>query len=330
MVHDEITLTVRGGNGGDGGLSFRREKYVAHGGPDGGHGGKGGDVVLTADENLNTLYHLRHVGVLAAGNGVRGGPKNCTGKNGEDKIVRLPVGTLVFDVRHSKPLKDLNHHKQKLVIAAGGSGGRGNRAFRSSTRQAPRTFEKGDRGEERRVRFELKMIADVGLVGLPNAGKSTLLQAMSAARPKVARYPFTTLRPNLGVVALDEYTTFVVADLPGIIEGAHEGVGLGDRFLRHTERTGVVVHLVDVSDEATQPPAEAYRVIRTEMRAYSSALTEKPEIVVATKMDLTGARNGVEALRKESPTVLPVSAVTGRGLDDLRRQIAQVLGKASS
>jgi GTP-binding protein len=324
MVHDEVTLTVRGGKGGDGGLSFHREKYIPYGGPDGGNGGKGGDVVLVADENLNTLYHLRHAGLLKAKDGERGGTKNCTGKNGEDLTVRVPVGTLIFDVRHDKPLKDLSLHEQEIVLAAGGKGGRGNRSFRTSTYQVPRKFEKGPPGQERRVRLELKMIADVGLVGLPNAGKSTLLARMSAARPKIAAYPFTTLRPNLGVVALDEYTTFVIADLPGLIEGAHEGVGLGDRFLRHTERTRVIVHLVDVSVDALQPPDKAYEVIRKELEAYSPALAEKPELVVATKTDLD-ARAGLKALKKRAGDVLAVCAPTGEGLDELKRRVAAML-----
>lgn len=326
MVHDEITVTVLGGNGGDGGLSFRREAFVPRGGPDGGRGGKGGDVILIADENLNTLYHLRHVGRLAAGHAEAGGAKNCSGKGGADREVRVPLGTLVFDVRHDdKPLKDLSRHDQRLVIAAGGKGGRGNHSFRTSTRQAPRKFEKGEPGEERRIRLELKMIADVGLVGLPNAGKSTLISRISAARPKVAAYPFTTLRPNLGVVALDDYTTFVVADLPGMIAGAHEGVGLGDRFLRHTERTRVIVHLVDVSDTAPQPPADAYAVIRRELEAYSPALAEKPEIVAATKMDLDGTDAGLKALRAVARDVVPVCAPTGKGLDALKRRVIQLL-----
>ena len=324
-------MTVRGGNGGDGGVSFRREKFAEFGGPDGGHGGHGGDVVLLADENINTLYHLRHAGRLAAQSGANGTPKNCSGKSGDDLEVRVPLGTLVFDVRHDdKPLKDLSRHDQRLVIAAGGKGGRGNRAFRSATNQTPRKFEKGGPGEERRIRLELKMIADVGLVGLPNAGKSTLISRISAARPKVARYPFTTLRPNLGVVAIDEYTTFVVADLPGMIEGAHEGVGLGDRFLRHTERTRVIVHLVDVSDTAPQPPAGAYVVIRRELEAYSPALAEKPEIVAATKMDLPGTAAGLAALRAVAREVVPISSATGSGLSDLKQRVIRLLQPADA
>jgi GTP-binding protein len=326
MVRDELTATVRGGRGGDGGLSFRREKFIPRGGPDGGPGGNGGDVVVEADENLNTLTHLPPGGVWAAKNGERGGPRNCAGKNGAPLTLRVPPGTLLYDERTGVLLKDLGRHGQRLVLAAGGKGGRGNRAFRTSTRQAPRQFEEGQPGEERRVRLELKMIADVGLVGLPNAGKSTLLASLSAAHPKIARYPFTTLRPNLGVVALDEYTTFVMADLPGLIEGAHEGVGLGDRFLRHVERTRAIVHVVDVSDEAPAPPERAYETIRRELESYGPSLAQKPQIVVAAKMDLSGARRGLAALRKSAPAALAVSATAGRGLAALKRRIGAALG----
>jgi GTP-binding protein len=323
MFRDEITLRLKAGNGGDGCVSFLREKYRPKMGPDGGDGGKGGDVILQADGNHNTLYHLIHRPRYVAAGGEPGGKKNCSGKKGRDLVILVPVGTLVRDLDRNVLLKDLSRNGERLVVCRGGKGGRGNQHFATPTVQTPRRAEPGQPGEERRVRLELKMIADVGLVGLPNAGKSTLISRVSAARPKIADYPFTTLVPNLGVVRSSDYRTLVLADLPGIIEGAHEGKGLGDTFLKHVERTGLILHLVDVSPQALQPPPEAYRIIRRELESYSPALAAKPEIVVATKIDVTGAPENAARLRKslKGTKVLEVSAATGKGLETLVREL---------
>jgi GTP-binding protein len=325
MFRDEMTVRMKAGDGGTGSVSFLREKFRPRMGPDGGDGGKGGDVVLEADGNYNTLYHLIHIPRFTAQSGAPGGHKNCSGRNGRDLVVRVPPGTLVRDVERNALLKDLGRHGDRLVVCKGGKGGRGNQHFATATLQAPRKAEPGRPGEERKVRLELKMIADVGLVGLPNAGKSTLLACISAARPKVAGYPFTTLVPNLGIVRASEWQTLVVADLPGLIEGAHEGKGLGDRFLKHVERTRLILHLVDVSDTALRPPLEAYRVIRAELESHSPVLAKKPEIVLATKTDLTGAKKGVAALRKKVGKLLEVSAATRKGLEELVRELFRAL-----
>ena len=321
MFRDEAKIKIKAGDGGDGWVSFRREACVPRGGPDGGDGGKGGDVVLIADENYNTLYHLIHQPRFVAQSGEAGYKKNMSGKMGRDLVVRVPIGTLVRDVDKGVLLKDLAREGERLVVCKGGRGGRGNQNFASSTNQAPRKSVPGGRGEERTIRLELKMIADIGLVGLPNAGKSTLISRISAARPKVANNPFTTIVPNLGIIRGKDYRDLVVADLPGIIEGAHEGKGLGDRFLKHIERTRLIVHLVDVSPEALQPPAKAYATIRKELESYSPVLSAKPEIVVATKMDATGSKKNAAAFRKKVKNVLEISAVTGTGLKDLVREL---------
>jgi GTP-binding protein len=328
MFRDEIVLRMKAGDGGRGCVSFRREKFVPKGGPDGGDGGKGGDVVLEADENYNTLYHLIHRPRYTAQNGAPGQGRNCSGRNGRDLAVRVPLGTLVRDVDRNVLLKDLGHHGERVVVGRGGTGGRGNQHFATPTQQVPRRAEPGRPGEERRVRLELKMIADAGLVGLPNAGKSTLISRISAARPKIADYPFTTLVPSLGILRGGGFMTLVLADLPGIIEGAHEGRGLGDRFLRHIERTRLILHLVDVTPQALRPPAEAYRVVREELERYSPVLAAKPEIVVATKMDVTGARKGAAALRKKVGKAVEVSAATGAGLEELARALFDALARA--
>jgi GTP-binding protein len=321
MFRDEARLKVKAGDGGNGCVSFRREACVPRGGPDGGDGGKGGDVVFIADENYNTLYHLIHQPRFVAPSGGHGGGQKCSGKMGRDLVVHVPVGTLVKDLDKNVLLKDLARTGDRIVVCKGGRGGRGNQHFATSTNQTPRKAIPGGTGESRTIRLELKMIADVGLVGLPNAGKSTLISRISAARPKIADYPFTTIVPNLGIIRGKDYRDIVVADLPGIIEGAHEGKGLGDRFLKHVERTRLIVHLVDMSPEALRPAAEAYATIRKELESYSPVLAAKPEIVAATKMDVTGAEKNLKAFKKKVKNALPISAATGAGLKELVREL---------
>ena len=326
MFRDEITIRVKAGDGGRGAVSFHREKYVPKGGPDGGAGGKGGDVIFEGDENSNTLYPLIHIARWRAEDGGPGRASNCTGRNGRDLKVKVPLGTIIRDLDRKVVLKDLNRHGARVVVAKGGKRGRGNSSFATPTQQAPRKSETGEPGQQRRLRLELKMIADAGIVGLPNAGKSTLLARVSAARPKVAQYPFTTLNPSLGVLKVDGWKTCVVADLPGLIEGAHEGRGLGDLFLRHMERTRVLLHLVDVSPEALHSPADAYRVIRSELERYSPVLAEKPEVVVANKLDVTGSKRRVAGLRRACKgEVTAVSAVSGEGVEKLIRKLFATL-----
>ncbi|MDQ7778314.1 MAG: GTPase ObgE, partial [Planctomycetota bacterium] len=319
MFKDEIDIFVKAGRGGSGIVSFRHERLAPKGGPDGGNGGDGGKVVLRAIPGLNTLFPLWQRARYVAGDGGRGGSNNRHGKNGGDVLISVPAGTIVKDLELDVVLKDLAKVDDEVMVARGGRGGRGNAAFATPTYQTPRLAEEGEKGEERRLRLELKLIADVGLVGLPNAGKSTLLSSISAARPKIASYPFTTLHPYLGVVAIGTYDTLVVADLPGLIEGAHEGAGLGDRFLRHVERTRVIAHLVDMTPGLEVSPVEAYRTVRKELRSYSPALARKREIVIATKMDITCAEENLKSLKTKlgKKTVVPISAATSRGLDAL-------------
>ncbi|MEW6251048.1 MAG: GTPase ObgE [Planctomycetota bacterium] len=327
---DEVEIEVRGGKGGDGVVSFRREKYVPKGGPDGGDGGNGGSVWLVAQDGLDTLLDLAGRHHYRAENGKPGSGGNRTGRTGADLLVPVPPGTLVYDATTGRLLKDLVNPGDRVRVARGGRRGRGNAQFATSTHQAPRESEPGRKGQERRLRLELKLIADVGFVGLPNAGKSTLLARLTQARPKIADYPFTTREPQLGILELPGFRRLVLADLPGLIEGAHEGVGLGDAFLRHVERTRVIVHLVDLCPPEGAPlPAEAYRVIRRELEKYSPALAQREELIAGTKLDLTGAPEALEALRvelaesAESPEraeprpITGISGVTGAGLRDL-------------
>jgi len=316
---DEVTIHVRGGKGGDGCLSFRREKFVPKGGPDGGDGGRGGSVYLVAQAGVATLLDLAGRHHYHAENGRPGSGANCAGRNGKDLRVVVPTGTLVYDADTGRLLKDLVEDGQQVCVAACGRGGRGNARFATSTHQAPREFEPGGKGHERTLRLELKLIADVGFVGLPNAGKSTLLSRMTRARPKIADYPFTTRQPYLGIMELPGYRRVVLADLPGLIEGAHEGVGLGDAFLRHIERTRVILHLIDLCPPQGAPsPVQAYRVIRHELEKYSAGLAERAEFVVGNKLDLTEAPAALDKLRQElSVPVLGISAVTGAGLREL-------------
>jgi GTP-binding protein len=328
MFVDEVKVFVKGGDGGDGCVSFRREPHVPRGGPDGGTGGKGGDVVLMAVSHQNTLLPLRFQTEIRAMRGRHGGPGNRTGRSGEDREVAVPPGTSAREDGTGEFLGEVLREGDRLVVARGGRGGRGNRAFLSNRNRAPREAEPGADGEERWVRLDLRLIADVGLLGLPNAGKSTLLGRISAARPRVGRYPFTTLTPVLGVVEVDD-TTFVAADIPGIIEGAHEGAGLGLRFLRHVERTRVLLHVVDASGTSGRDPAEDLRLAREEVRRWDASMLDRPQLVAATKRDLAGAADPLPDLRAEAERhgvpVVPVSAVSGEGLTALKRQLLRLL-----
>jgi len=318
MFVDEATINVYAGDGGAGAEAFRREKYVARGGPSGGNGGHGGDVVLRADEQLSTLLDYRYREHHKAERGQHGEGSNKTGASGEDLVLRVPPGTAVTDADTGERLGELLADGDELVVAKGGRGGRGNAAFASPTNRAPREWEPGERGEERRIKLELKLFADVGLVGLPNAGKSTLLAAVSAARPKVAEYPFTTLQPNLGVVQLSNSRTFVLADIPGIIEGAHEGKGLGLQFLRHIERTRTLAFLVPADSE---DPAEELATLRAEVEEYSQELAGKPWCVVISKGDLLGPDDDpptLDAAAAGAWGTFLISSVSGRGTDEWR------------
>ena len=340
MFIDEAKILVKAGNGGNGCVAFRREKFVPRGGPSGGDGGHGGSIYVEANPNDNTLLRYRYNREFKAERGRHGEGSNCTGHSGEDMILKVPVGTLVFDGDSGETLADLAEPGQRVLVAHGGRGGRGNQHFAKPWHQAPREHEDGHPGEERHLRLELKLLADVGLVGFPNAGKSTLISVISAARPKIANYPFTTLEPNLGVVNADGGTgghgmelgrTFVVADLPGLIEGAHEGAGLGIRFLRHVERTRLLVHLIDTSDANDDDPVHAFEIISGELRAFSDSLAEKPMIVVATKLDATTDRARLEALRdfckQRDLEFHAISSATGEGVRELVRAIADALDK---
>lgn len=325
------------GDGGNGCVAFRREKYVPRGGPSGGDGGHGGSIYLEASIHDNTLLRYRYNREFKAERGRHGEGSNCTGHSGADMILNVPVGTMVYDDFKGELLADLTAPGQRVLAAQGGRGGRGNQHFAKPWHQAPREHEDGQPGEARQLRLELKLLADAGLVGFPNAGKSTLISVISAARPKIANYPFTTLEPNLGVVSADPGAgkevgrTFVVADLPGLIEGAHEGAGLGIRFLRHVERTRLLVHLVDTSDAAEQDPVEAFEIIRGELRAFSEALAEKPVIVAATKLDATTEMTRLEILREfcreHQLEFHSISAAAGQGVRELVRAIADSLDK---
>ena len=323
MFRDQAVLRVAAGKGGDGCCSFAREKYKPMAGPDGGDGGDGGSVILLADEHENSLFHLSRARSVRARDGAPGTGAKCFGKKAEDVLVRVPVGTLIYDRERGNLLADLDAAGRSLVVAQGGRGGRGNARFASATNQAPRRFERGSAGERRELRLELKLVADVGLVGLPNAGKSTLLRVLTAARPRVADYPFTTLHPHLGILETgQDGAVLVLADIPGLIEGAHAGKGLGHQFLRHLERTRLLLHLVDCSTGAEDPLA-AWRTVREELAAYSLELAARPSLLAATKVEdeAAAARAGALAAAAGRP-VLVISAATGRGLAELRRKLA--------
>jgi GTP-binding protein len=318
MFRDECEIEVAAGKGGDGAVSFRREKYVPRGGPDGGDGGKGGDVVLLATVRVNSLLAVGRKPRYAARKGQPGGSSNKSGHGGADLVLEVPVGTQVFDAERGHLLADLDAPERRLVVAQGGRGGRGNAAFKNAVHQAPRHAEDGRQGEQRRVRLELKLFAEVGLLGLPNAGKSTFLARVSRATPKIADYPFTTLAPEVGVAAVGEHATLVLADLPGLIEGASEGAGLGHRFLKHVERCRVLLHLVDVSSSALAPPLEALRTVERELARYSPALAERPRLVAAAKVEDEASEEAAALLEQAvGRPVHRISSVQGRGVEPL-------------
>ena len=329
MFIDRAKIRVEGGHGGNGVTAFRREKFVPRGGPSGGDGGRGGDVWLVADASLNTLLHLRYNPLHIAKRGMHGEGSNRSGHEGEDAIVRVPVGTQVFDPLTTELLFDFNEDGQRWLAARGGRGGFGNAHFATSTNRAPRYHQDGSSGEEFELQLELKLLADVGLVGFPNAGKSTFISAVSAARPKIADYPFTTLVPNLGVVGYGEGKSFVVADIPGLIEGAHEGHGLGDKFLRHVTRTSLLIHLLDASSLDEADPLASWKTVNRELALFDPQLKKKPQLVVANKIDLPAAKNGANLLAKRLPKDYQpfhtISAATTEGVGKLVQHVGMRL-----
>ena len=330
MFIDEVRIRVKAGDGGNGCLAFRREKYVPRGGPSGGDGGRGGDITMVASEHHNTLLHFRFNPEHTAQRGRHGEGSNRTGREGESIELAVPVGTIVYDADSGELLHDFTQASDRFLVAKGGRGGRGNQHFATSTHQAPTEHEPGHPGEAKYLRLELKLLADVGLVGFPNAGKSTLISRISAARPKIADYPFTTIEPNLGVVSVDD-STFVVADIPGLIEGAHLGHGLGVQFLRHIERTRLLAHLVDVSEITGRDPADDFRVVMRELAGFSEDLPKKPMFVVASKVDVAQDPQRIESLRalaaSEELPFFEISSVTGQGIEELKRAMAQEISK---
>ncbi|MBU0699210.1 MAG: GTPase ObgE [Pseudomonadota bacterium] len=327
---DEAIITVHSGNGGRGCVSFRREKFIPRGGPDGGDGGKGGDVVLVATNRKRTLYQFQFQTQFKAKNGSHGQGNQKTGKSGQDLVIEIPPGTVVIDADSGQILKDFVQPGERFVLAKGGRGGQGNTRFKSSTHRTPRFAQPGEPGETRKLRLELKLLADVGIVGLPNAGKSTLITAISSAHPKIGDYPFTTLTPSLGVVKTDWGEPFVVADIPGLIEGAHKGAGLGIRFLRHIERTRILIHLIDAATIARDNPLLDYQTINNEMAMYNRQLAQKAQIVVLNKLDLPGAREAAETFQTAAENINPIliSALTGQGVDHLISKIIQLLDRS--
>lgn len=330
MFIDEAKIRVKAGDGGNGCVAFRREKFVPRGGPSGGDGGKGGDVIMESSERHNTLVHFRFNPEYKAQRGRHGEGSKKTGREGTDVILKVPVGTILYDADTGEKVHDFSHSDERIVVARGGRGGRGNAQFATSTHQAPREHEEGRPGEERFYRLELKLLADVGLVGFPNVGKSTLISRISAARPKIADYPFTTLEPNLGVVVVGEAPnekSFVVADIPGLIEGAHSGAGLGTQFLRHIERTRLLVHLVDVSDSSGRPDVvNDVEVIMGELKSFGAHLEDKPVIMVASKIDVANKDKLAKLKRyckKNGLEFYPISAVTGKGVEELKYAMAE-------
>ncbi len=336
MFIDEVKIRVKAGDGGNGCMAFRREKFVPRGGPSGGDGGRGGDVVMVSSQRHNTLIHFRFNPEHKAERGEHGMGSNCTGSDGEGVTLQVPVGTVVYDLETGEVVHDFSTPDDSIVIARGGRGGRGNQHFATPTHQAPREHEMGRPGEERALRLELKLLADVGLVGYPNAGKSTLISRISAARPKIADYPFTTLEPNLGVVSVGQEPdtqSYVVADLPGLIEGAHLGAGLGVQFLRHIERTRLLAHLVDVSDASGRPDAvEDFKVINAELEGFGHSLMDKPMVVIATKVDVANPeklKKLTAHAKKRKLEFHAISSVTGEGIEELKWALAKLLDKTA-
>jgi GTP-binding protein len=330
MFIDEAKIRVKAGNGGNGCMAFRREKFVARGGPSGGDGGRGGDILMESSERHNTLVHFRFNPEYKAERGRHGEGSNKSGREGSDVVLKVPVGTIVYDDETGQIVHDFSKADERIVVAAGGRGGRGNARFATSTHQAPREVEMGREGEERVFRLELKLLADVGLVGYPNVGKSTLISRISAARPKIADYPFTTLEPNLGVVAVGDprdEISFVVADIPGLIEGAHTGSGLGTQFLRHIERTRLLVHLVDVSDgSGRESPVKDIEIINGELESFGAALEQKPMLMVAAKIDVANKDKLAKLkayCKRKKLEIYPISAVTGKGVEELKYAMAE-------
>ncbi len=333
MFADRAKIYIKSGKGGDGHISFRREKYVPDGGPDGGDGGHGGDIIFEVDESLNTLTDYRHVRKYVAQSGEEGGKKNCHGKNGEDLILYVPAGTVIKDAESGLVIADMSGDNKRQVILRGGRGGKGNQHYATPTMQAPKYAQPGQPAKELEVQLELKVIADVGLVGFPNVGKSTFLSRVTNAKPKIANYHFTTLHPNLGVVDMPEGPGFVIADIPGLIEGASEGIGLGHQFLRHIERTKVMIHIVDAASVEGRDPLADIKAINKELEAYNPALLNKPQVIAANKMDAVyGDSNEIiDALRKEfepEVKVMPISAVSGQGLKELLFHVQKLLMEA--
>jgi GTP-binding protein len=326
---DEVKIRVIAGDGGRGCVSFRREKFVPRGGPNGGDGGHGGDVIAVADPGLTTLLDLRYQKQYKASRGQHGMGKDCHGRRGEDRMIKVPVGTIIRDARTGELIGDLQNAGERAVVAAGGRGGKGNAHFVSSTNRGPRFAQPGEAGEDRELDIELRLLADVGIIGLPNAGKSTLIAAISAVRPKIADYPFTTLVPNLGVVGYEEGKSFVVADIPGLIEGAHEGQGLGDKFLRHIMRTRLLIHLIDASMIDENDPLGAWKTVNRELELFDPQLGKKPQIVVANKIDLPEAKTKAKSLAKKLPKVKQplhmISAATTEGIRALVQRVGSKL-----
>ncbi len=328
MFVDVAKVYLKAGNGGDGAVSFRREKYIPNGGPDGGDGGHGGNIIFVVDKGMHTLMDFRHRRSYKAQNGENGGKANSTGKNGDDLIVKVPPGTLVKDFETGRIIADLHQSDTPRVILRGGRGGKGNARFATATRQAPKFAHRGEKGQERWVVLELKSIADVGLIGFPNVGKSTILSVLTAAQPKIADYHFTTITPNLGVVYQDG-KSFVLADIPGLVEGAHEGTGLGLEFLRHIERTRVFIHVLDASGYEGRDPLDDFYKINEELLQYKAELFHRPQVIAANKMDIPGAEENIQRIREELEKkgykVFPVSAVTGKGLRELVWEVVRIL-----
>ncbi|SDH56643.1 GTP-binding protein [Alteribacillus persepolensis] len=332
MFVDKVKVFIKAGDGGDGMVAFRREKFVPQGGPAGGDGGKGADVVLEVDEGLRTLMDFRYQKHFKAKRGENGRPKNQHGKNAEDLVVNVPPGTTIMDDDTGEVIADLTKHKERAVVAKGGRGGRGNTRFASPSNPAPELSEKGEPAEEKYITLELKLLADVGLVGFPSVGKSTLLSVVSSAKPKIADYHFTTINPNLGVVSAADGRSFVMADLPGLIEGAHEGIGLGHQFLQHIERTKVIVHVVDMSGLEGRDPYEDFKKINEELKQYNMRLLERPQIIMANKMDMPGAEDNLKVFKEKVPgeyEIFPVSALTKQGLKELILETADLVDNTS-